>query len=312
MKRLLLAVLLLFSTQAAWAYCTTETVIWYQVAEYSDGTKSTTILSIEEYTWCDVAADPLPPDAYVGGPTYTTPPSVSMSFVDTTDPYNPIVGIDVSSNDDSDPTSWVILEVSGTTVDYTGFSGNGQYRLALGTIGDFGDGNTGINAKACTEYGVCGNDSQSVSRSTPSPNEAAKDISASWQEEEEEGPVTHSAAYGHTLRQVYTTTNFTCSELGENSHFQIKDSLVTISGQDPMPWWNASISTSGTINNASYGLSDSENPVGCTYPVLCSSKSGSSSGTFGYLPSVHEGITDFVIDGQGSIFTNGTLDINFY
>jgi hypothetical protein len=46
--------------------------------------------------------------------------------------------------------------------------------------------------------------------------------------------------------------------------------------------------------------------------VLCSSKSGSSSGTFGYAPSVHEGITDFVIDGQGSIFTNGTLDIDFY
>lgn len=316
MRRFLFAVLVMFAAQAAWADCYTWTEIWFQTTQYGDGTKSYQILSVEDFTMCDDYGDPLPPDAYVGGPVYTAPPSVSMSFVDTTDPYHPIVGIDVSSNDDYDPTSWVILEVNGTTVDYTGFSGNGQYRLGLGTISDFGDGTTGINAKACTEYGVCGNDSQSINRSTPSPQETAKDINASWQEEdndEETGPVlvTRQATYGHTLRQLYTTTNFTCSELGQASHFQIKDSLVTISGPDPMPWWNASISTSGTVNNASYGLSDSASPIGCTYPLLCDSKSGSSSGTFGYIPSVHEGITDFVIDGQGALFTNGTLDIDF-
>lgn len=311
MKRLLLAGLLMLAAQAAWAYCDSETVIWYQETEWGDGSKSYQILSIETYTWCDAQADPLPPDAYVGGPLYTTPPNVSMAYVDTTDPYNPIVAIDVSGTDSSDPTSWVILEVNGTTVAYTGFSGDGEYQLALGTIGDFGDGSTGINAKACTQYGVCGNDPQSINRSTPSPDETGKDINASWQEEEEEGPVTHFATYGHTLRQVYTTTDFSCTELGQASHYQIKDSLVTISGQDPMPLWNASVSTSGTVNGASYFLSDAGNPSGCSYPVLCSSKSGSSSGTFGYAPSVHEGITDFVIDGQGAIFTNGSLDINY-
>jgi hypothetical protein len=110
---------------------------------------------------------------------------------------------------------------------------------------------------------------------------------------------------------VYTTTSFTCTEVGESSHVQVKDSLVTISGYDPMPMWSAGVQTSGTINYASYGLTDSASPVACTYPVTCSSKAGSSGGTFGYAPSVHEAISSFIVDGWTASFTNGSLDISF-
>ena len=114
-KQLLCAVLLMLGAQVMLADCYTYTVIWYQTTEYSDGTKSYKLLSIEDFTLCDVSSTPLPPDADVGGPVYTAPPSVSVAFVDTTDPYNPIVGVDVASNDTADQVAWVILEVNGTT-----------------------------------------------------------------------------------------------------------------------------------------------------------------------------------------------------
>jgi len=110
---------------------------------------------------------------------------------------------------------------------------------------------------------------------------------------------------------MYTYTSFGCSEVGQNSRYEIKESVVTISGQDPMPLWSDSIYTSGTINNASYTLSESANPVGCAYPTLCSSKSGSSTGTFGRSPSAHDDIGSFVVDGMGTIFTNGSLEVSF-
>ena len=222
-----------------------------------------------------------------------------------------MVGIDVNSNDARDPVAWVVLEVNGTTEDYSGFYDNARYQLHLRSIGQFGEnGSVTLNAKACTGSGVCGESSAFLERST-TPKDNDNTIAASWQEEEEKGPVTRQASYGHGLRQMYTYTHFGCSEIGENSRYEIRESVVTISGQDPMPLWSDSIYTSGTINNASYTLSESANPVGCTYPTLCSSKSGSSAGSFGYSISVRDDIGSFVVEGMGTIFTNGSLEVSF-
>jgi hypothetical protein len=89
----------------------------------------------------------------------------------------------------------------------------------------------------------------------------------------------------------------------------VRDSVVTISGHDPMPDWSATVATHGTINGASYVLWPSANPVACTYPILCSSRSGSSSGTFGYFTSVDESIPTFVIEDQNPVATNRSLSI---
>jgi hypothetical protein len=263
------------------------------------------------YGYCDVNGggpyfDPGP----IGVPT-PIPPTVSLGFVDTVDPYNPIVAVDVTSNDPCDPVSQVILEVNGSTEDFMSYTGMGRYQLHLSAIGNFGDGNVSLKGKACSGTGVCGEIAATMMRYTQSPNTAEATLTAMWPVAGRYGPVFRSANYGHGLRQVYTTTTFTCSERGENSHVQLKDSLVTISGYDPMPMWSAGVQTSGTINLSSYGLTDSANPVGCTFPVTCSSKAGSSSGTFGYAPSVHESISSFIVDGQAALITNGSLDISF-
>ena len=121
--------------------------------------------------------------------------------------------------------------------------------------------------------------------------------------------MTLHASYEHSLRQLHTSTTFTCTERGETSHAELRESLVTISGRDPMPLWSAMVATHGTINNASYELWPSANPVVCTFPIQCASRSGSSFGAFGYLVSIDESITSFVIEGQNALATNRSLSM---
>lgn len=210
--------------------------------------------------------------------------------------------------------------MNGATVDYSYSSGTafGRYPLRLTAISNFSDGNVSITAKACSGTGVCAQNSANMNRFTPSPGTASSTIYATWLEEdegsEELGPVyiPRSASYSHGIRQLYTTTVFTCSEIGESSHYQVKDSLVTISGQDPMPVWGSTVEVRGTISWwISYRLTESANPVGCTFPVICSSKAGGVAGAFGYAPSVHEVVSPFTIDGQAAVITNGSVDITF-
>ena len=233
--------------------------------------------------------------------------------MDTTDPNNPIVAVDVSTaNTDYDPVAYVMFEVSGATMDYTTYSGDARYQFDFEAIYNYGEGNTGFDGKVCTESGVCSVGGATITRFSPSPNAADATITATWQEEDPEGPVFLSANYNHDLRQMYTTTQFTCSEQGGNSAYQLGDSLVTISGYDPMPIWSAYAQTSGTINGASYGIdTDSASPVNCTFPTVCSSKVGSSADTFGHLPAVDEDIPSFVIDGQSVGMSSNSLHISF-
>jgi hypothetical protein len=218
--------------------------------------------------------------------------------------------VDVTSNAFSDPVLNVQLLVNGVGVGYSTYRGDGRYQFNITSIGNFGDGRSQLTGRACSAAGGCGEGSADLTRSTPSPLEASNTISASWQEADPQGPVTRRADYGHTLRQTYTGTSFTCLETGANSHAQVRDSLATISGYDPMPLWNATVTTRGTINGASYVLWPSGNPIACTYPIQCSSRSGSSAGTFGYAPSVEEDITSFVVEGQSALITNSSLSIS--
>jgi hypothetical protein len=324
---LLLAVAFLFVPTLASA-CTEYTVIKSQTTQWWDGTFTVLITGMEFYSDCTTSAG--------GGPDYGNggsggglgvpapiPPTISIINVNTTDPYNPIVTADVASNDPNDPVNVITLEVNGTTVDYAywGNTAFARYQLRLPAIIYFPDGTSSLTAKACSAAGVCSQYAANMFRTTPSPNTAGTSIFATWLELDEAGeeppivgpvPVLKSAYYGHGLRQMYTTTLFGCAEVGETSHYLIRDSLVTISGAEPMPMWSATVTANGTIGWwNSWGLWDSANPVGCTFPVQCSSKSGGVSGAFGFAPSVREAISSFLIDGQPTSITNGWLEIPF-
>jgi hypothetical protein len=92
-----------------------------------------------------------------------------------------------------------------------------------------------------------------------------------------------------------------------------KDSVVTIAGTFGEPIWNASVSTTGTVNSASYVLTESANPEQCTFPTRCWSKAGASgTGAFGYAVAVHEAIGTFNPEPYATFFTGGTLDITFW
>ena len=224
----LLALMLLLVPHSASAECYTYTQVAYQWTQWWDGTITYLFLGMTEYTFCEVGGigggtgGGPGPGSGGGGPT-SYPPTVSIVHVDTTDPVNPLVVADIASNDPNDPVNVVNLEVNGTTVDYAYWSNTGfaRYQLRLGAISNFADGNVGITAKACSATGVCGQASTAMYRFTPSPGVASNTIFASWQEEdegdEESGPgfVLRSGNYSHGLRQLYTRTAFTCSEVGE-------------------------------------------------------------------------------------------------
>jgi hypothetical protein len=226
----------------------------------------------------------------------------------------------VASNDPDDPVNEVNLEVNGITADYTNWGNTAfaQIDLHLGGIGSFSDGRPTLTMKACSAMGVCAQDSATMTRFTPSPYPASSTIFAQWLEEDEGDEhlgiiyVPRSQYYEHVLGQLYTLTNFTCSEVGENSHYEVKNSLVTLSGNDPMPVWTGTVSVSGTVSfYTSWSLADSANPYPCTFPTICSSKAGGVAGAFGYAPSVHETLSSFSVEGQPTFFTNGALDISF-
>jgi len=310
--------MLLLVPRSALAGCTTYTEVEWQTTLWWDGSVTYLYLGMTQHTVCDVeggGGGPAPDPSGGGGPV-TYPPTVSIVDVDTTDPVNPLVVADIVSNDPSDPVNVVNLEVNGTTVDYSywGNTAFARYQLHLGAISNFSDGNVAITAKACSATGVCGQSSTTMNRFTPSPGTASNTIFASWLEDdegdEEFGPgfVVRSGSYSHGLRQSYTRTSFTCSEVGENSHYQVKGSLVTLASRDPLPEWAAIADVSGTLGYwTSYNLTEAGNPVGCTFPVQCSSKGGALPGAFGYAPSVQERISWFSIEGQPTFFTNGTL-----
>ncbi len=324
MKRVLLASVLCFGVAVSADATCTEILF---VADWIDiGGIWAPIFGL--YWSCTVTADPFPPPCGGGFPSPSpdpppplpplppppppVPATVAIGGVETIDPYNPVVMVDVTSNAFSDPVANVQLQINGVGVGFSQYYGDGRYRFNITSIGNFADGTHQLTGKACSLAGGCGEGTALMTRFTPSPLIASSTINASWQEADPgppPGPVTRRADYGHTLRQMYTGTSFTCPETGGNSHAQVRDSVVTISGYDPMPIWNAAVATHGTINAASYVLWPSANPIACTFPIQCSSQSGSSAGAFGYLPSVDEGITSFVIQGQSALFTNGSLTI---
>jgi hypothetical protein len=321
---LLLALVLFLMPQIASA-CTEYILIVYQTTEWWDGTTTTIILDMEYYDDCSGGSGGTGGDGGSGGsggPVDPTPipPTVSILNINTSNPNDAIVSADVASNDPADPVNEVTLEVNGTTVDYTNW-GNysfAQIALHLGGIGTFSDGSPTLTVRACSATGVCATDSATMTRFTPSPSAASTTIFAQWLEEDEGDEhlgiiyVPRSSNYGHVLGQSYTTTNFTCSEVGENSHYEIKNSLVTLSGNDPMPVWTGAVSANGTTGfYTSWSLTDSAIPYACTFPTICSAKAGGVVGAFGYAPSVHETISSFSVEGQPTYFSNGSLDISF-
>ncbi len=324
-----LTVVVFLVPQLASAYCSTYTVILSQTTLFGDGSVSVLITGWDTYDVCDAGgggADGGPDGGGSGGGTGSVtspiPPYITLVNIDTTDPYQPIVTADVATNDPDDPVNRISLDVNGTTVDSSYSSGTpfARYQLHLPAIIYFPDGTTSLTAKACSAALVCAQVSANMYRTTPSPNKASVDMFATWLEMDEAGtgplegpiPVSMSAYFGHGLRQMYTTTLFGGPEVGENSHYLIRDSLVTVSGVLPLPDWKGAVRASGTIGWwNSWDLFTSANPVDCTFPVRCSSKSGGVSGAFGYAPSVSDQISSVLMDGQPVLVTNTSLSISF-
>jgi len=269
---------------AGGSYCEVE--VWPVYCDYGGGNNT-----------------PPPDDGSGGSPIIA--PLVTVAFVDTTDPTNPVIGIDVQARDGSHPPQVVLLIVNGATRDSSSWYGSGRYQFNLQSIDSFGDGSVSIAGRSCAASNACAQDTKQMTRYTGSPLLASTTLSASWQEEEHEGPVTHSASYGHAFRQSYTTTTFSGGiESGQNSHFQLRSALATING-DPSPIWNANATAHASSTSTSF-LSPSDNPVDCSSG--CTSR-GTNFGMFGYAASVDEQITSFVVDGQGTMYSGGALSL---
>ena len=164
---------LALSAPSALAQCDDYTSVEYQVTDWWDGVSTVQILNITDYTVCDYGGgggggyyDP----SGGGGSAPTVSLSASIAWVDTTDPNNPIVAVDVSTaNTDYDPVAYVMFEVSGATMDYTTYSGDARYQFDFEAIYNYGEGNTGFDGKVCTESGVCSVGGATITRFSPSP-----------------------------------------------------------------------------------------------------------------------------------------------
>jgi hypothetical protein len=80
---------------------------------------------------------------------------VKVVEVDTTDPNNPIVAIEVTSNMFSDPLTTVIFEINGSTSDWSSYYGDARYQFHMPPLGNFANGTFQITGKACSAVGDC-------------------------------------------------------------------------------------------------------------------------------------------------------------
>ncbi len=238
-------------------------------------------------------------------------PSLSIAFIDTTDPYSPIVAIDVSTPDPNYPPDSVTLWVNGGQVSSSPWYGNARYQLRMPAVTGYPDGNTPIVAEACAVSAFCGSTAATMYRATPAwPLSASENMHANWLE----GDTFMSADFGHQLQQTYQSTSFNISEIGQNSRQELGTSFVTIShmSYDPAPYWNGSASAYGTVGNGTYWAS-----LGCSMlpppyavcPSICATACA-TEGLPGYLPYVVDQISSFRIslDIAGNV-SGGSLAV---
>jgi len=250
---------------------------------------------------------PPPPPGSGSGGSPIIAPTVTFEFINTSDPYNPLVALAVNSPDASYPPTSVELRIDNVMVGSLPGAGSGRYQFAIAPIGTFAERTHTFLGIACTSASVCGQGQAMMTRFTPSPLEASNQMTAVWYEPDlDEMPLARQAVYGHVLRQVYIKTTFSANEVGANAYAQLMGTSVSVGGHPP-PLWNASVLFQGTTARYSgyMGMNACLNPF-CTEG--CSSRCV-TSGAFGYAPQIQDWVSGFVVEGESALITNSYLSL---
>jgi hypothetical protein len=242
-------------------------------------------------------------DPTTGGPVYTPMrPRVAFKSINTTDPYRPLLIVDVDS-DPYYPATSLKVTVGGSTVATLPLVGDGQYEVALRSVGDYTTSSTkAIVGTACNASNVCGSVSGSMTRYKAPYLSKDEMMYAGYLS----GDEFFNVPYGHQYLQGYMTTSFTMPELAQNSRRQLRLSLVKLR------WTNTNYNVAVTANVHStgtlYGNNFSTTPSCYDVPVCsgyCTHKCV-DSGAFGFMISTQDIVLDLMMENwQRMAVTSG-------
>lgn len=273
----------------------TATITTYGEIRNPDGSISYVPMGGVTYVYYEAYCDPstgMIPGTEPGGSSYLPlKPKVALKSVDTTDPYRPLLVVDVDS-DPYAPATMLTVTMNSGTVAQLPLVGNGEYEVALPSVNTFSfAGTKAITAKACTAANSCGTVSGSMSRNTPSPLSKTVTLSARYVVGDDGW---RYASYEHQFNQSYMTTSFSMPELGQNSRRQLRNSLIKLQWNSSVydAIFSAHVYTSGTI----YGSSASATPT-CAFVPPCSGYCAHrcvDSRLFGFFITAEDEVRDMV------------------
>jgi hypothetical protein len=261
----------------------------------------------DPWTWTDYPPIPVNEQSMVSAPTIT------IAYVETTDPTNAELAADVTIPSGGAAPASVSFYLDQSFAQSLAFSGSGRYVFHLPIAGR-ADGSIQLAVSACSTSG-CGASVGTMSRYTPGPLAADGTLVATWNDSDldENGNVEvilKEADYGHAYRQLVTGTTFNIYEIGENSRFQFIDGSATLNvpPADAIPLWNAEIDTNGTINNAFATLTGCGSFYGCS---RCVSQCGSPQNAFAYGGSAHDLIWNVVVEnGTIALISGNSMEVS--
>lgn len=290
----------------------TATITTYGEIINPDGSKSYVPMGGVTYvyyqSYCDASG------VYSSDPTeepIRTPmrPRVALKTIDTTDPYRPLLVVDVDS-DPYYPAKTLTVSVGGVTLTQLPLVGDGQYEVALRSVSEYPSSSTkAIVATACGATSTsCGSVSGSMTRYKPSPPSRSETLVAMYLS----GDEFFRQNYGHQYIQEYMTTSFSMAELGQNSRRQLRQSLVklqwSVAGYDAT--FNARVQATGIL----YGNTFTTTPSCFNVPTCyggCAHKC-IDTGAFGFMISTKDGIGDLLLKNSWqlmSVASGGTLSL---
>jgi hypothetical protein len=189
-------------------------------------------------------------------------PRVTLFSIDTTDPRNPKLLVDVAS-DLIEVAVKLELRVNGSLYASLPIHWDGTYQIGFPSFKGWSDGTKTIQVKACTAANLCGTASSSFSRYTQSPVTVSSDMSARWLE----GDEFKFGVYKHLFSQTYTASQFAMPELGMNMRRELRKATVTLT----WPLAGADVTYNASVQYfASYSGTRSLPP--CGGATLCAAK----------------------------------------
>jgi hypothetical protein len=190
----------------------------------SDGTTTQIVIGSTTYVYYTVECDGATGE-YTGSDdtTWRIPlkPRITIDHINTADPFAPKLMVEVAS-DPEDPAVSIGVTIGSSLVANLPVVRDGAYQVPLPSIDDYRAGTHSISAKACTQNGLCGSASASMTRTTPSALSVSETIGGFYISGDEPFQV----QYGHQFNQAYMMTSFTATEFGLTSRRQFRGGLI--------------------------------------------------------------------------------------